>query len=360
MKIVFDTNILYDDFFLKRAQIVDICETARQYNIEVYIPEVVYDEIINQYGEKIDEIEKEIDSSVRKVRSISTTLSLENIINGVTKKQLLDEYPSILDKRLEELDIKILPYPSTSHKDIVARDLKRRRPFQKSGKGYRDALIWETILSIADDNGENPDVIFINKNTHDFFEKNELHQDLKEDLRKKGLSAECFIIYETLRDAIDNHIRPLQERFQALLKTYSGCSTIEKVDINKYLSESIETDIEMIINSEDSYLLGIKSYIENPAVLNIEDVKATIKDIHHISAAQIIVDVEADVLVNLEGYLFKGDYPLLSDEDIPTIIDSDWNRHYMLVWDTIKFPVKISLVVDSELTQVLNYSIDAY
>lgn len=171
MKIVFDTNILYDDFFLKRAQIVDICETARQYNIEVYIPEVVYDEIINQYGEKIDEIEKEIDSSVRKVRSISTSLSLENIINGVTKKQLLDEYPSILDKRLEELDIKILPYPSISHKDIVARDLKRRRPFQKSGKGYRDALIWETILSIVDDNGENPDVIFINKNTHDFLKR---------------------------------------------------------------------------------------------------------------------------------------------------------------------------------------------
>lgn len=174
------------------------------------------------------------------------------------------------------------------------------------------------------------------------------------------MSTECFIIYENLRDAIDNHIRPLQEQFQVLLKTYSGRSTIGKVDINEYLSESIETDIERIINSEDSYLLGIKSYIENPAVLNIEDVKATIKDIHHISAAQIIVDVEADVLVNLEGYLFKGDYPLLSDKDIPTIIDSDWNRHYMLVWDTIKFPVKISLVVDSELTQVLNYSIDAY
>lgn len=361
MKIVFDTNILYEDFFLRGAQVVDICETARQNNIEVYIPEVVYDEIVNQYREKLDEIQKEIDSSANKVRRISTTLSLNNPINEVARNQLLDEYPSILNQRLEELNIKKLPYPAIPHKEIVARDLKRRRPFQKSGKGYRDALIWETILRIIDNKDENPNVIFVNKNIHDFFEKNELHQDLKEDLISKGFSSDSLSIYENLKDAIDKHIRPLQERIQGLLQTYSGSSVIGKIDLNKYLLESVETDIQRILNEEDNcYTLGLNSYIENPEFVNLEDVAATIKDIHNLSKNQIIIDVEADVLVTFEGYLFKADYYLLTEKDVPTIIDSDWNHHYMLVWDTIKFPIKISLVVDSNLTQIFNHSIDTY
>lgn len=361
MKIVFDTNILHDDFFLRRAQIVDICETAKQYRFDVYIPEVVYDEIVNQYGEKIEEVQKEIDSSVNKVKGISTNLQLENPINESTKKQILQEYPSILNKRLEELNIKKLPYPSVSHKEIVARDLNRKRPFQKSGKGYRDALIWETILRIIDITDDNPNVIFINKNTHDFFEKNELHKDLKEDLISKGLKSESLKIYDNLKDAINNHIRPLQERLQSLLKTYSGSSTIGKINLNKYLLESIDADIERVLDDEENcYCLGINSYIENPDFLELKDVKANIKDIHYLSSDQIIIDVDADVLVNLEGYLFKADYYLLSEDDVPTIIDPDWNSHYMLVWDSIEFTIKISVVVDSELTEVLNHSIDAF
>lgn len=361
MKIVFDTNILHFDFFLRNAQIVDICETSRQYGIDVYIPEVVYDEMVNQYLERIEEVQKEIDSKAIDLRGISTSLSLVNPIDEANKAQMIRDYPSILNKKLEDLGIKKLPYPNISHKEVVDRDLKRRRPFQKSGKGYRDALIWESILTIIDKTEDDPNVIFLNKNTHDFFEKGDLHPDLKQDLTLKGLKSESLKIYDNLNNAITNHIRPLQERIKELLDKFSGSSAIGGIDIKEYLLNSIEDDLNKILSDEDNcYTLGTNLYFENPEFNELVDVSCEIKDIHYLTSDQIIVDVEASVLVNVEGYLHKADYPLIAEDKMPTIIDSDWNRHYMLVWDTIKFPIRISLVVDSDLTEVLNHSIDLY
>ena len=44
----------------------------------------------------------------------------------------------------------ILPYPTVEHREVVARALARRRPFDKRGHdGYRDTLIWETTGSVS-------------------------------------------------------------------------------------------------------------------------------------------------------------------------------------------------------------------
>ena len=68
-------------------------------------------------------------------------------IDVITKEK--EEYAKFFYAQIRRLNINIIPYPSTSHKDLVSRDLARKRPFQESGKGYRDALIWESLLTIC-------------------------------------------------------------------------------------------------------------------------------------------------------------------------------------------------------------------
>jgi hypothetical protein len=44
--------------------------------------------------------------------------------------------------------VESLPAPSVEHEALLRRDTERRKPFQVSGKGYRDALTWESVLQL--------------------------------------------------------------------------------------------------------------------------------------------------------------------------------------------------------------------
>jgi len=47
-----------------------------------------------------------------------------------------DQYGQWLDLALKSLDANVPAYGDIPHADLVGRELKRRRPFQSSGKGY--------------------------------------------------------------------------------------------------------------------------------------------------------------------------------------------------------------------------------
>ena len=50
--IIIDTNVIHLDFKLNKARIVTLCNTSTILGHEIFIPEVVIDEIVKQYDEK--------------------------------------------------------------------------------------------------------------------------------------------------------------------------------------------------------------------------------------------------------------------------------------------------------------------
>jgi hypothetical protein len=65
---------------------------------------------------------------------------------GLAASTILDDLFDRVRERLEANLVEILPIPMVSHKVLLSRDLAGRLPFGPSGKGYRDALIWHTIV----------------------------------------------------------------------------------------------------------------------------------------------------------------------------------------------------------------------
>jgi hypothetical protein len=52
-------------------------------------------------------------------------------------------------KTLAAADGEIVPLPGANHEDFLERALRRRQPFDTQGRnGYRDVLLWETVLSL--------------------------------------------------------------------------------------------------------------------------------------------------------------------------------------------------------------------
>ncbi|KAA6306957.1 hypothetical protein EZS27_041378 [termite gut metagenome] len=156
-------QVIYNDFYLKGAKIRNLCESAKSTGDIIYIPVVVIDESINQYRERLKAEQTKIAKEISEINKLAS----KNIDNPLTKEfvsQEIEKYPETFKKRVKCLDIQMLAYPTTPHKELVKRDLARKKPFQESGKGYRDALIWENVKTIckkSPDLFDLPKVIFI-------------------------------------------------------------------------------------------------------------------------------------------------------------------------------------------------------
>lgn len=358
MKIAIDTNIIHGDFYLKDAQIISLCETAIKCGIEVLIPQVVIDEFVNQYREKLNKAQQEFEKAKNSLTLFYPEDSIPDLFAPDKISKLLNNYKLELEKRLDELQIKSIPYPQISHKELVKRDLARKKPFQPSGKGYRDALIWESVCNKIENNGNEPDLVFINENTNDFFEKDKLHPDLLEDVNKKGLSPKSIEIYKSISQAIDRHIKPLQERLEILLQKYAGKDCIGSVDINAYILSELAPEVRDKFNDDLLFFRsGPASYLEDPEMWGISDSSGKITDIRLLNDNQIIVDIDATLNVEFSAFLHKADSYLFDADDLPNIMDANWNRHYMMVEDTMPLTIKLTLILDNNLENVFSHSV---
>ena len=53
MKLVLDTNVIHGDFFFFFPRITKLCSAAPSLGYDVLVPEVVFDEVVNQYRKKL-------------------------------------------------------------------------------------------------------------------------------------------------------------------------------------------------------------------------------------------------------------------------------------------------------------------
>ena len=359
MKIVFDTNIVHKDFFLRNAQIISLCETAKKCGIQVWIPQVVVDEIITHYKEKIGEARSDLQKAKYSLAFFYPNEGIKDYFTSEKEALLLDDYRSAFLERLSELGIRIIPYPQIPHEVLVRRDLARKKPFQSNGKGYRDALIWESVYNIIENNGNMPDLVFINKNTKDFFENGNLHPDLLADILSKGLPPDCMLIHEDISKAINRHIKPRQESLEILMKQYAAKDCIGEIDIKSYCCDKIETGI--ISGDYKSRIQFFQSgpgqFMEDASLWKILASSYKISDIRLLNDAQIIVDVDGVLDILYGGKLHKTSAFLIDKKDMPNIFDDNWDEHYMYVRDILKLPVSISLIIDKDLKSVYSHSV---
>src|SRR5262245_41750996 len=100
----------------------------------------------------------------------------------------------------------ICGYSAVPNEALVQRCLSRRKPFKMSGEGFRDALIWETI--VRDVACHDASTYLITDNVKDFadpHDKSRLHPELVTDLVARGLEPESVQICSSLDDFVKSH-----------------------------------------------------------------------------------------------------------------------------------------------------------
>lgn len=345
MIIIPDTNIFFNDWALQRTMIRILLEFASKAGFQIIIPKIILMELVNQVRESIDSV---VNANNERLRNLykKTGVSLSSMIIGDEADDEVKKYESFLRQRLKTAGAKIAKIPRIPHKVIVERDLGRRKPFTKEGKGYRDALVWETILDIVESQGE--ELVFLSENSKDFADEDKkgFHSDLLQDLSIRKIDDSKVILVLSLRSFIKENLIPrLSSPEQTLVNFLQKAHPTFNIE-----TELAETLSEDLLGTEvDSDSVGKPAEYESITFSMVEEVTdVEIIDEHELSPAERVIELEAYLFSEFDAFIFKSDLWCMNEDEMPHISDPDWNKHYAAVSFSETVQAHLYITLDME------------
>lgn len=240
--VVVDANVLRASPNLELNPWQSLLDRQEEWDLELVVPEVALHEAVHLLHVGWEE-------ELKKVQA----LNIGNLLDlGGHKQELADMLRAKIDQleewfldRCEELGISVASPPEDiDWMDIAKRAIYRQPPYneysEKSKDGFRDTLIWHTLLAIA---AEDPDaeVWFVSKNHKDFgepgLEARELdnwsvpfHPALASELADRGLAERVHYVTNMPRlvSNLSARFEPIgEDEFQRLLAQLDKDSLIE-------------------------------------------------------------------------------------------------------------------------------------
>lgn len=251
MQVLLDTAVLLEDLSLRSATLGVLISARERLSLDVVVSAVSLDEASQH---RIRDIRSAFASACDSVDALTRLSGLPKVATPVPSTDVESAIASVRPRllaRLTELKVTVLPYPAVSHEQIVARIGDRRIPFRKDERGYRDYLIWRSLLErIASPNT----IAVITPNWRDFASGEDLAKDLTVEL-PSGCAAHWYPTVNAFNEAevlprlsrvteLETRLtkdEPLQE---ALLEAVS--SVLDRPRLRRTLYAPSSTDLEEI------------------------------------------------------------------------------------------------------------------
>lgn len=273
--LIFDTNVLFQEYKNKAdfttfsfnatfENVIDMINQLDIYNhVKLAIPFVVWNEMKKQIIEKHDELLSLYKSKISKKLFPEYSINENPSIN----------YPEYIETKIEEYKKEIseglnevieIPIASNNRFDsIINRAFSKLPPFEgkdkKSDKGFKDALLWESVLEFAL-NHKNSKIIYYSKDNafgefllKEFSEKisdSTLYICKKESEVKEQLESWAFEIdkysYQPIKDFEENK------------------EILDWLNSENFLAQIIDQDFGIVekgrlINSTTAHLISIEN-----------------------------------------------------------------------------------------------------
>lgn len=247
------------------------------YEVNIFFPEIVLLELLHHLELKLNNKCRDLENFEKEFKNFEEITIINNDLNIKKVCENLKKY------YFEELSI--IPIPSDGNllfNKILDMSINKKPPFIKgsSDKGFKDAILFLSLLKFAEDNNYDKYVLFSNDNgfsnnmkelQYEFknhlasFRKHDIYNDLVI-IKNKNINSYInteFKLFTDLKDYIANNF------FKILEKKYEEASVIN-IDINSYEIDSFEileddTDIHQYDNNEFEveFFLDIWFYCPN-------------------------------------------------------------------------------------------------
>ena len=216
--IVIDTTALWPSLLLDGVDFRVLFAGMHFATQRIAIPQVVLDEASRHFAERWQKASNQLSKAQAELTALGATITPPIPAQVAYPFSKPEAWP---------VPVYALPYPSVPHGELAHRDLDRRKPFAHTGKGYRDALVWYSILELSK---TAPRIAFITNNTDDFAEEKggPLHSHLLCDL-PQGVAVELYTSIQRFNaDHIEPHLATVEElRSQLEAGTYKSFNMVE-------------------------------------------------------------------------------------------------------------------------------------
>jgi predicted nucleic acid-binding protein len=264
LALVLDTNVLVSDWLLESPAGTHIRNQSLYGPITLIVPELVVREVVRVYRRKLKGAQRELRNAIvlrRKLQAGAPDPALDQVVTDVNVDAAAGEYESRLRQKLEQAKARLVPLPDVSHDRLVHDALRGRKPFDQEGqKGYRDALIWHSVLGIASSFSR---VILVSANHNDFGSRQaseQLAKDLVEDLTALGQDGAAVADVGLRRDlaSVIEHDLPAEHGVVMDLRerlrhehTFFTAVYGQLNDVNNQLYADIDLDPDLGVEWED-------------------------------------------------------------------------------------------------------------
>lgn len=292
MDIILDANALIADFTLGSPAFRLLFDGAVRLDAKLYVVDVSVAEAVRKLREELSSL---LDSVERLKRLAGRLLDLTAF---ATLDDIVSEYETKIGKQFS-----VLPAAGVSHKQVVARILAGRSPSRGGDRGYRDTLIWETVLERL---GAHRGKVLLVTGDGDFSDKSgRPHADLLADLTDRDIEHDRLVIYKAVA-----HLN--KDRIEPTLKAVSNYETMLKEDafpefsLRDWFTEEIPQHATMLVGSRAKY----RTSSSDVSLDDFEIGEIDVSDVRGLEDGDIYFQAEASFYAR-----FRVPRDLLDDEE---------------------------------------------
>jgi hypothetical protein len=184
MHVFLDSNVLHNNWFLEAAPIRYLAHYLNNEGHALLVSRLVIEEVQNLHRRALDEAYRQLSKGATDLRQLTNgePLDFPNR-NSLPRYDLLDLIKGQVDH------VVVVEYENIPQSIVTARAMAPRRPFREKDRGYRDTLIWLSLLDHLIKKGVDRQVAFVTENVHDFMgsDNKAFHEELLHDLADSGL-----------------------------------------------------------------------------------------------------------------------------------------------------------------------------
>lgn len=186
-EVVLDANILCSDYALQSVPYRLIAHLEPGW-LNFHTPAVVIEEVVARRAD---------DASAKRSAALQKLQEARRHGFSIPHVEIDDiDYRAYLTHRLnEDLSISTLPWPRTDHEHLAMKAANRTPPFDSKGGGYRDALVWESVLDLLRDGNEI--IALVSNDRPAFAMGSTLHPVLQAEAAALGGSVELVQDFKT-------------------------------------------------------------------------------------------------------------------------------------------------------------------
>ena len=341
MHIILDANALIAEGYGDSSRAHELLSISRSLGFQVHVPKVVLEELVGHYSRRL---EKAISAMSGHIADLAWLVDreLDYPIDESDRQNESKMFRDRLLARLATANVNTPSYPTNTHEEIVKRATSRRRPFDDSGSGYRDTLIWFNILDLA---GELDGRIMLVARDKDFADKSGyLHNDLMDDLTSNEQPKDRIVLISSIKELMEQHIHPnVRQTFeQGPLETLKAVG----FDVVEAITPWILT---AFFNADlDPREVGLSWECEFTKLSSVDKVsELNVVSVRKISGNEFSINLLVDLIGNFEIFIPRNDWSAaVAANPRLQIMDDNWNDNGVLAAISLESQCELDLNID--------------